>query len=59
LAEIGASYPDVVDVLQQAKQQGAIQARLVFDAVPEAGRTYRRGQDRAEVAEVAEPIAEE
>ena len=42
LIEIDASYPDIVTVLQEAKQQGVLPARLEFDAVPEAGRIYSR-----------------
>jgi hypothetical protein len=43
LVEVGATYPDVVDALHQARRQHGLQSRLVFDAVPEAGRTYHRG----------------
>ncbi len=40
LGELGANYPDVVQMLQQAKQKHLLACRLEVDAVPEAGRTY-------------------
>lgn len=42
LVSIEATYPDIVTVLQEAKSQGALSARLEFDAIAEAGRTYNR-----------------
>ncbi len=40
LVEMGASYTDVVGLLVEAKQKGAISARLKFDALPKSGRQY-------------------
>ncbi len=40
MVELGGAYPDVVQLLQQAKVGGALAARLEVDAVPEPGRTY-------------------
>jgi flagellar basal body P-ring protein FlgI len=42
IVELGGSYPDVVQALQQAKAAGALSSRLVVDALPEPGRTYDR-----------------
>ena len=44
LIGLEASYPDIVTVLQKAKSQGALQARLEFDAIAENGRTYSRDE---------------
>ncbi|MEM9187224.1 MAG: flagellar basal body P-ring protein FlgI [Planctomycetota bacterium] len=40
IVELGGTYPDVVQALQQAKQDGALLTSLRVDALPEAGRTY-------------------
>lgn len=42
LVEVDATYPEIVSTLQQAKQQECLLARLAFDAIPQAGRTYSR-----------------
>lgn len=42
IVDLGGTYPDVVQALQEAKQQGALEARLSVDALPESGRQYRR-----------------
>lgn len=42
LVEIGASYPEIVSAIHEAKTQGCLPARLEFDAIPEAGRSYSR-----------------
>ncbi len=57
LVDLGATYPDIVEMLQQAKNQGCLQARLAFDAIPTAGRTYHRsGADEQELEELP-PLA--
>jgi flagellar basal body P-ring protein FlgI len=43
LAEVGGTYPDVVQCLQQAHQAGALPGRFEIEAVPRLGRTYVRG----------------
>ncbi len=43
LGEINASYPQVVQVLQEAKRQGVLPSRIVFDALPRSGRDYSPG----------------
>jgi hypothetical protein len=35
IAEMGGTYPDIVQFLQQASSHHAIESRLVFDAVAE------------------------
>jgi flagellar basal body P-ring protein FlgI len=42
IVEVGGTYPDVVQSLQQAKATGALSSRLVVDALPDPGRTYER-----------------
>lgn len=42
IVELGGTYPDVVQALQQAKASGTLLSRFEIDAIPEAGRTYRR-----------------
>ena len=45
IVELGGTYPDVVQALQQAKAAGGLTSRLVVDALPEGGRTYERIAD--------------
>ncbi len=52
IVELGGTYPDVVQALRQARQDGVLPARLAFSAIPKLGRTYRRD-------EVPEPSAAE
>ncbi|HUQ72100.1 MAG TPA: flagellar basal body P-ring protein FlgI, partial [Planctomycetaceae bacterium] len=40
--ELGATYPDVVQMLVQASEQRNLPARLETDALPESGRVYHR-----------------
>ena len=42
IVDLGGSYPDVVQALQEAKASGNLPGRLEVDALPEAGRTYDR-----------------
>jgi flagellar basal body P-ring protein FlgI len=42
IVELGGTYPDVVQALQQAKQDGALASRFLVDALPEPGRQYDR-----------------
>ena len=52
IVDLGGTYPDVVQALQEAKATGALPSRFEVDALPEAGRTYDRladaEQDKAE-----------
>ena len=45
IVELGGTYPDVVQALQEAKNAGALASRFEVDALPEAGRTYHRTAD--------------
>lgn len=42
VVELGGTYPDVVQALQETEAAGALPSRFVVDALPEAGRTYER-----------------
>ncbi len=42
IVDLGGTYPDVVQALQQAKQDGALKSRFLVDALPEPGRHYDR-----------------
>jgi flagellar basal body P-ring protein FlgI len=42
VVELGGTYPDVVQMLQEAKASGALASRFEVDALPEGGRTYER-----------------
>jgi flagellar basal body P-ring protein FlgI len=47
IVDLGGTYPDVVQALQQAKVDGALASRFEVDALPEAGRAYDRVAARA------------
>lgn len=47
IVELGGTYPDVVQALHQAKQDGALLSSLRVDALPESGREYRGDEDDA------------
>jgi hypothetical protein len=40
--ELGATYPDLVQLLLQGRRQGCLASRLTFDALPTTGRRYHR-----------------
>lgn len=42
IVDLGGTYPDVVQALQEAKDSQALKSRLQVDALPEAGRSYNR-----------------
>ncbi|MHB8898835.1 MAG: flagellar basal body P-ring protein FlgI [Thermoguttaceae bacterium] len=42
IVDLGGSYPDVVQALQEAQASGAPTSRFEVDALPAAGRTYDR-----------------
>lgn len=48
IVDLDGSYPDVVQMLQEAKASGALKSRFEVDALPEAGRRYDREQPDAE-----------
>jgi hypothetical protein len=47
VVELGGQYPDVVQLLQQAKESGALPSRFRVNALPEPGRDFDR--DRGEL----------
>jgi hypothetical protein len=50
IVELGGSYADVTNFLQEAKEKDYLDARVVVDALPARGREYRRdaGEEAAE-----------
>lgn len=42
VSEMGASYPDVAQLLIEAHQQKNLKSRLEMDSLPKAGRVYHR-----------------
>lgn len=42
VVDLGGTYPDVVQALQEAKNSGVLASRFEVDALPEAGREYER-----------------
>jgi hypothetical protein len=47
IVEVGGTYPDVVQALQQAKASNSLAGRLEIDALPEPGRRYDRDVQQA------------
>lgn len=45
IVDLGGTYPDVVQALQQAKRDGALTVRLGVDELPEVGRDYDSKDD--------------
>jgi hypothetical protein len=45
IVSLGGTYPDVVQALQQAKADGALQGRFEVDALPQSGRQYDHGDE--------------
>ena len=52
-AELGASYPDVAQLLIQADAQGNLPGRFEIDALPQAGRAYVRNGSRSRIGRSA------
>jgi flagellar basal body P-ring protein FlgI len=56
IVELGGTYPDVVQALEQAKHDGALTGRFAIDALPQTDRPYDRsaphdsGSDAQETA---------
>ncbi|MCE5268963.1 MAG: flagellar basal body P-ring protein FlgI [Planctomycetaceae bacterium] len=54
IVELGGTYPDVVQALEEAMKLGAVASRLEVDALPEAGRSYdRMAADDSDTSEAA------
>lgn len=47
IVELGGTYPDVVQALQQANAEGALAGRFEVDALPQPGRSYDRQVQQA------------
>jgi len=55
VVDLGGTYPDVIQMLQQADLQGALTCRLEVNCLPEPNRTYRRpGSEEPEYEEEEE-----
>jgi hypothetical protein len=48
IVELGGSYPDVVQALQEANAAGGLANRFRVDALPAPGRTYDRPEPHAD-----------
>jgi flagellar basal body P-ring protein FlgI len=59
IVELGGTYPDVVQALQQARTNGALASRLELDAIPAGGRLYDRGGAIRHDDEGEEPSSED
>jgi flagellar basal body P-ring protein FlgI len=59
VVELGGTYPDVVQTLQEAKNAGALPSRFEVDALPEAGREYDRVADDETASDAKGGKAEE
>lgn len=58
VADMGGTYPDVVQCLQQAKSAKALPGRLEIEAIPQAGREYERDSKPLDADEAADPSAD-
>ncbi len=56
VAELGGTYPDVVQMLQQAKAAGVLEARFEVEAVPETGRKYQGPSEDESPSEETPPL---
>ena len=56
IVELGGTYPDVVQALQQAKASGALLGRFEVDALPAAGRRYDRVVDTGSEDAESQPL---
>ena len=46
IVELGGTYPDVVQAIQEAKAAGCLEGRFEIDALPEMGRNYEATRRR-------------
>jgi flagellar basal body P-ring protein FlgI len=59
VVELGGTYPDVVQMLQEAKAAGVLAGRFEVDAVPQPARTYERVASEEGDAKDAKPNSKE
>ncbi|MBN2295592.1 MAG: flagellar basal body P-ring protein FlgI [Pirellulales bacterium] len=57
VVELGGTYPDVVQLLQNAKAKKALPSRFEIDALPQAGRRYDRMAEEEAASEEESGIA--
>jgi flagellar basal body P-ring protein FlgI len=57
VVDLGGTYPDIVQLMQQAKAKQVLSSRFEVDALPKAGRRYYRDSNGEEVN--ADPNAEQ
>lgn len=57
VVELGGTYPDIVQLLQQAKVKDVLPSRFEVDALPQAGRQYQRVANDEEMATEAAAAA--
>ena len=57
IVELGGTYPDVVQALQQAKSSHALASRFEVDALPDGDRAYRHKDEGPADGEPDEPDA--
>ncbi len=55
IVELGGTYPDVVQAIQEAKTAGCLEGRFEIDALPEAGRNYEATAEEGETKGENEP----
>lgn len=55
IVDLGGTYPDVVQALQQAKTNGVLASRFEVDSLPDAGRKFERVADENHQSEEVEP----
>lgn len=58
VVDLGGDYPDVVQMLQQAKNAGALSSRFRVNALPEPGREFDREHEK-ELEKEAAPAVED
>ena len=54
IVDLDGTYPDVVQVIQEAKEKNLLPSRFEIDALPDAGRTYHRMAKDFEPYEIEE-----
>lgn len=59
LGQLDVSYAQTVHLMQQARDKGYFEARLVFDALPTPGRTYYGERTEEPAGEISEEFAPE